>query len=105
LLPDHAPEVVGRALHWSLCRNVLALAVEALPTAQTPLVTHFISEHFWHCPLTMRSRIDAPVTYPSVSIDLYVWAHSSKSTAAGLLLWAQPAAGLQLQAWLTGDIN
>ena len=56
LLPDHAPEIIGRALHRTLSRNVLPLAVETLsPT---------LSLHFavFYNGMLKNSQICEPIT-------------------------------------------
>lgn len=43
---------------------------------------------FWHCLYSMQSRVNIMVWCLSVCL-VTAWAHSSKLTAAGLLLWVQ----------------
>jgi len=46
-----------------------------------------------HCPRSMRNRVCVMVRCPSlclsVPLSVTAWAHSSKPTAPGLLLWAR----------------
>jgi len=47
-----------------------------------------IYSDYWHCQLSMWSRVYVTVQcLVSVSLSVPPWTHSSKTTAAGLLLW------------------